>query len=54
MRKAYQEQAIKLLPGSYLGAEDSQGINAGAGYVRAALVDGVIKARELALRLKKL
>ncbi len=54
VRKAYQEQAIKLLPGSYLGAENSHGINAGAGYVRAALVDGVTKAKELALRLKSL
>ncbi len=54
VRKAYQEQAIKLLPGSYLGTEDSRGINAGSGYVRAALVDGVTKARELALRLKSL
>lgn len=52
VRKAYQEQAIKLLPGSYLGTEGRQGINAGAGYVRAALVDGVQVAEDLATRLK--
>lgn len=54
VKKAYVEQGVKLLPGSYLGAEDQQGINAGSGYVRAALVDGVTKSRELAMRLKKL
>lgn len=54
VRKAYQEQAVKLLPGSYLGAEDSHGINAGEGYVRAALVDGVQAAEDLAIRLKHL
>jgi len=50
---AYEQQAVTLLPGSYLGAQDTQGYNAGAGYVRAALVDGVEKAAELAARLKK-
>ncbi|MDX8381299.1 MAG: aminotransferase class I/II-fold pyridoxal phosphate-dependent enzyme [Ghiorsea sp.] len=54
VRKAYQEQAVKLLPGSYLGAVDKQGLNAGSGYVRAALVDGVAKAKALALRLKNI
>ena len=50
---AYEQQAITLLPGSYLGAEDSHGENAGSGFVRLALVDGVEKAAELAARLKK-
>ncbi len=54
VRRAYQEQAVKLLPGSYLGAEDENGMNAGSHYVRAALVDGVEKAAELATRLQKL
>jgi len=54
VRKAYQEQAVKLLPGSYLGAVDEQGLNAGAGYVRAALVDGVAKAETLAYRVKNI
>jgi len=52
VREKYKQQAVKLLPGSYLGAEDKQGFNAGAGYVRAALVDGPEKAAELARRLK--
>ncbi len=54
VRRAYQEQAVKLLPGSYLGAKDEHGVNAGSGYVRAALVDGVKQARVLAERLQKL
>jgi len=54
VRKAYQEQAVKLLPGSYLGAVDKHGLNAGSGYVRAALVDGIAKAEALALRLKNI
>jgi N-succinyldiaminopimelate aminotransferase len=54
VRRAYQEQAVKLLPGSYLGTGGDVGINAGSGYVRAALVDGVEKAAELGKRLKKL
>ena len=54
VKRAYVEQAVKLLPGSYLGTEDRQGINAGSGYVRAALVDGVLAAENLAIRLKSL
>ncbi|MBN4061294.1 aminotransferase class I/II-fold pyridoxal phosphate-dependent enzyme [bacterium AH-315-G11] len=50
---AYEQQAVTLLPGSYLGAEDAEGANAGSGFVRLALVDGVEKAAELAARLKK-
>jgi len=50
---AYEQQAVTLLPGSYLGAEDAESLNAGAGFVRLALVDGVEKAAELAERLKK-
>jgi len=50
---AYEQQAVTLLPGSYLGAEDRHGENAGSGFVRLALVDGVEKAAELAARLKK-
>lgn len=54
VKRAYVEQGVKLLPGSYLGTEDEQGINAGSGYVRAALVDGAEKAEALARRLKKI
>ena len=49
---AYEQQAVTLLPGSYLGAIDANGQNSGSGYVRAALVDGPEKAAELAERLK--
>lgn len=49
---AWQQQHVTVLPGSYLGADDADGINPGTGYVRAALVDGPEKAAELARRLK--
>ena len=52
VKRAYAEQGVKLLPGRYLGAEDDWGVNAGSGFVRAALVDGAAKAGELASRLK--
>ncbi|MDX8384358.1 MAG: aminotransferase class I/II-fold pyridoxal phosphate-dependent enzyme [Ghiorsea sp.] len=54
VRRAYVEQAVKILPGSYLAAEDEHGSNAGKGYIRAALVDGPTKAADLAKRLKSL
>jgi len=46
-RKLYQEQHIKVLPGSYLGRN-----GAGKGYVRIALVENVEKTKEVLLRLK--
>ncbi|TLS77342.1 aminotransferase class I/II-fold pyridoxal phosphate-dependent enzyme [Mariprofundus erugo] len=49
---AYEQQAITLLPGSYLSADDHTGSNPGAGYVRVALVDGPDKAAELGRRLR--
>jgi len=49
---AYEQQAVTVLPGSFLGASDARSHNPGAGYVRAALVDGVGKAAGLARRLK--
>lgn len=52
VRRMYEKQSVKLLPGSYLGAENAAGINAGSGYVRIALVDGPEKAGILAQRLK--
>lgn len=36
-RRAYQEQAIRLMPGSFMAVETDEG-NPGAGYVRIALV----------------
>ncbi|MDQ7001291.1 MAG: hypothetical protein Q9N02_01210, partial [Ghiorsea sp.] len=54
VKQAYVEQAVKLLPGSYLATSDGQSVNAGSGYVRAALVDGVVCASELGNRLRNL
>jgi len=49
---AYEQQAVTVLPGSYLAAKDVHGGNPGAGYIRAALVDGAQCAAELARRLR--
>jgi len=49
---AWQQQHVTVLPGSYLGTDDENGMNPGTGYIRAALVDGPEKAAELARRLK--
>ncbi len=55
---AYEQQSVTILPGSYLSADDANsmngqnGVNPGAGFIRAALVDGPEKAAELARRLK--
>jgi len=48
---AYEQQAITILPGRYLSAEDDAGNNPGRGFVRIALLDGPEKATELARRL---
>ncbi len=37
-KKLWQEAAIKVLPGSYMGRPDANGINPGAGFIRVALV----------------
>lgn len=49
---AFEQQAVTILPGSYLAAEDAHGVNPGAGFIRAALVDGPECAAELARRLR--
>jgi len=46
-KKLYEEQHIKVLPGSYLGRN-----GAGKGYVRIALVENAQKTKEVLLRLK--
>lgn len=51
-RCAFEQKAVTVLPGSYLGATDSNGINPGAGYIRLAILDGPDLATELARRLK--
>jgi len=52
-KAAYEQQAITVLPGAYLSADDSHDNNPGTGFIRAALVDGPDKAAELAQRLRK-
>lgn len=49
---AYEQQSVTVLPGSYLAADDVNGVNPGVGFVRAALVDGPACAAELARRLQ--
>lgn len=51
-KTAFEQQAVTILPGRYLGAADHAGVNPGVDYIRAALVDGPGKAAELARRLK--
>jgi len=48
---AFEQQAVTILPGCYLSVDDPNGFNPGAGYIRAALVDGAEQAAELARRL---
>ncbi len=45
-RKLYQEHHVKVLPGSFLGREDGEGVNPGKGYVRIALVHSEEKTRQ--------
>ena len=51
-KAAFVQQAVTVLPGSYLSADEADGDNPGRGFVRAALVDGPESAAELAGRLK--
>ena len=45
-RKLYKEHNVKVLPGSFLAREDSNGVNPGKGYVRIALVHSEEKTRQ--------
>jgi N-succinyldiaminopimelate aminotransferase len=49
-RSLYAEQAVSVLPGSYIGRE-ADGINPGAGYVRIALVASMDECAEAVDRL---
>ncbi len=49
---AFEQQAVTVLPGAYLSTDGVDGVNPGAGFIRAALVDGPDAAAELARRLK--
>lgn len=50
--RAFQEQAVTVLPGRYLACEGVDGRNPGSGYVRIALTHEASKTVELAERLK--
>ncbi len=50
-RRLYEEQAITVLPGSFLGRTLSDGNNPGAGYVRIALVATTEEVKEAAQRI---
>ena len=49
--RLYREQAVSLLPGSYL-AREARGINPGTGRVRIALVSSVAECLEAAHRIR--
>jgi len=50
-RRLYQQQAVTVLPGSYL-AREAGGVNPGANRVRIALVSSVAECVESALRIR--
>jgi N-succinyldiaminopimelate aminotransferase len=50
-RRLYEQQAVTVLPGSYL-ARESGGINPGTNFVRIALVSSVAECVESARRIR--
>ena len=52
-KKLYKEYNVKVLPGEYLGREDSHGNNPGTGFIRIALVEPEEKTREVLDRIKE-
>lgn len=48
----WREEGLKVLPGSYLSRTDANGVDPGATYLRAALVDHADRAEEGLTRLK--
>jgi N-succinyldiaminopimelate aminotransferase len=50
-RRLYEEQAVSVLPGSYL-ARESNGVNPGRGRVRIALVSSTAECSEAAERIR--
>jgi N-succinyldiaminopimelate aminotransferase len=51
-RRLYAEEAVTVLPGSYLG-RDAGGVNPGRGYVRIALVAAMAECEEAVARLAR-
>lgn len=44
--KLFKEHNVKVLPGSFLGRENEEGVNPGKGYIRIALVHDEVKTRK--------
>jgi N-succinyldiaminopimelate aminotransferase len=51
-RRLYAEEAVQVLPGSYL-AREVEGLNPGRGYVRIALVADIGECTEAVERLER-
>ncbi|MFT5660336.1 MAG: N-succinyldiaminopimelate aminotransferase [Sulfurimonas sp.] len=51
--KLYEKYNVKVLPGEYLGREDTNGFNPGKGFVRIALVESEDKTRNALNRIKE-
>ena len=51
--KLYEKYNVKVLPGEYLGRENSKGENPGKGFVRIALVESEEKTRNALQRIKE-
>jgi N-succinyldiaminopimelate aminotransferase len=49
-RELYAQKNVTILPGSFL-AREAKGVNPGKGYVRIALVDGLLQCQEAAGRI---
>ena len=51
-RRLYADEAVQVLPGSYL-AREAQGVNPGRGYIRMALVAPLAECTEAVVRLER-
>lgn len=49
----YEKYNVKVLPGEFLGRENSQGENPGKGFVRIALVESEEKTKNALIRIKE-
>lgn len=47
----WRDAAVRVLPGSYLGRPDGDGINPGAGFIRVALIDDIPATQQALTRL---
>ena len=51
-RRLWQEEGIRVLPGAYLTAPNSDGVNIGASYIRVALVAPLAETEDALTRLR--